>query len=333
MFSVAGRSSADSPSGSNTKTSAAKKMKTISIFLLVFSAALFSCNNQPAQELDSPTKGKISFSVDQNVQDLTEQLIETFESSYPDAFLMASFKSERDVINDLYQDSSRLAILTRRLSAEERNYFEKDQKFGIEEIKIASDAIVFIVNKSNADTSFSKATLRKILLGQDSLWSQITPGSERGRIDVVFDNGASSNLRYLTDTLLNGEKPGKNVFAAANADSVFAYVSRNPGALGVIALNTIGDRDSEVANNRRNLVTVCAAGADTLAAYKPSQAAVVTGKYPFVRDIYIVKIGKRAGLGTGFASFALGERGQLIVQRAGLAPAAPAERKIQLTEY
>jgi phosphate transport system substrate-binding protein len=132
---------------------------------------------------------------------------------------------------------------------------------------------------------------------------------------------------------MNGKQPGKNVFAAANADSVINYVSRNPGAVGIIALNTIGDKDSEEDMARKNKITVCAAGLDTLAAYKPSQSAVVSRNYPFVRDIWIIKIGKRAGLGTGFATFALGDRGQLIVQRAGLAPAAPAERIIHLTTY
>lgn len=290
------------------------------------------CATAPSSDIDTPTQGKITLSVDENVRDLATQLVDVFESSYPDAFLITSYKSEGDVIKDLYNDSSRLAIMTRKLNADETAYFE-GQKFGLEHIRIGSDAIVFVVNKENSDTAFTKETLRKMLIGEDSLWTQVDGASQLNRIDVIFDNGTSSNLRYLTDSLMNGAKPGKNVFAAANADSVISYVKRNPGAIGVIALNTIGDKDSELARNRKKQVTVCAVGFDSLAAYKPSQSAVVARKYPFVRDIWIVKIGKRAGLGTGFASFALGERGQLIVQRAGLAPAAPAERTIQLTTY
>ena len=294
--------------------------------------AFSSCANTPTEVPDTPTSGKITLSVDENVQSLASQLVDVFETSYPDAFLITTYKPESDVVKDLYNDSCRLAIMTRKLNAEETAYFES-LKFGLEHIRIASDAIVFVVNKQNTDTAFTKETLRKMLVGEDSLWTQVNPASRLNRIDVVFDNGASSNLRYLTDSLMNGAKPGKNVFAAVNADSVINYVSRNPGAIGVIALNTIGDNEAVAAINRKKQVTVCAAGLDTLAAYKPSQSAVVTRKYPFVRDIWIVKIGKRSGLGTGFASFSLGERGQLIVQRAGLAPAAPAERTIQITTY
>ena len=297
---------------------------------LVF--ALVGCGTSAPSDLDTPTKGKVSMSVDENVRDLSEQLVDVFEASYPDAFLITSYKNEHGVVTDLYNDSCRLAIMTRRLNAEETAYFES-LKFGLEHIRIGSDAVVFVVNKSNSDTAFTRQTISKMLTGADSLWIQVNPESKLGSIDVVFDNGASSNLRFLRDSLMNGAEPGKNVFAAANPDSVIAYVGRNPNAIGVIALNAIGDNDSKTATERKKRITVCAAGMDSLAAYKPSQAAVVTRKYPFVRDIWIVKIGKRAGLGTGFASFALSERGQLIVQRAGLAPAAPAERTIQLTTY
>jgi phosphate transport system substrate-binding protein len=305
-------------------------LRTAYCALILLSA---SCSTAPSStDIDTPTRGKIAFSVDDNVHDLAQQLVDVFETSYPDAFLITSYKSENAVVSDLYNDSARLAIMTRRLNAEETAYFE-GLKFGIEHIRIGSDAIVFVVNKENTDTAFTKDRLRNMLLGKDTLWTQVNPESKLSTISIVFDDGASSNLRYLTDSLLGGQRTGKNVFAAASADSVIAYVSRNPGAIGIIALNTIGDRDSDVANDRRSRITVCAVGMDTLAAYKPSQSAVVTRKYPFVRDIWIIKIGKRAGLGTGFASFALGERGQLIVQRAGLAPAAPAERKIELTTY
>lgn len=303
------------------------------VVALISSLLLVACGPSAEEAaLDTPTKGKINFSVDENVQSLAVQLVDVFETTYPDAFLITSYKTEADVVKDLYNDSARLAIMTRRLDTTEMAYFES-LKFGIEHIKIGSDAIVFVVNKENSDTAFTRETIRKMLTGEDSLWTQITPESKLTHIDVIFDNGASSNLRYLTDSLMNGAKPGANVFSASSADSVIAYVSRNPGAIGIVGLNAIGDSDSKADMQRKNQIKVCAVGFDSLAAYKPSQSAVVTRKYPFVRDIWIVKIGKRAGLGTGFASFALGERGQLIVQRAGLAPAAPAERKIELTTY
>ena len=308
------------------------KMK-INSFLIpaAFSVFLFSaCSNTPAAEdLDTPTTGKIRLSIDENIRPLADELVDEFENSYPDAFLMQSYSTEKNVMQELYADSSRLAIMTRQLSAKEIKWFEA-QKYGIEQIKIGSDAVVLLVNKNNPDSIFTVDQVRKMISGEDSLWSQVRPDSKLGRINIVFDNTTSSNLRYLTDTLLAGKNPGKNCFALTTNDSVVGYVNANENSIGVVGLNWLGDKDSQEDMVRRNKVILAAIGKDSTMYAHPDQSAMVTGSYPFTRGIWIVKIGKRAGLGTGFASFSLGERGQLIVQRAGLAPAKPAERKVQI---
>jgi phosphate transport system substrate-binding protein len=43
--------------------------------------------------------------------------------------------------------------------------------------------------------------------------------------------------------------------------------------------------------------------------------------YPLRRDIYIISREARTGLGSGFASFVAGQKGQLIFQKSGLMPA------------
>ena len=292
--------------------------------------ALFSCSdNKPSAPLDTPTSGKVRISIDENVQPLADELIDAFEFSYPDAFLMQSYAPDDSVVKELYADSSRLAIMTRQLTKEELAYFEA-KKFGIEHIRIASDAVVLLVNRDNADSVFTVDQVKRLLTGEDSLWSQLRAGLPAERVHVVFDNGTSSNLRYLSDTLLNKKAPGKNCFAVHSSDSVIAYVNRTPNAIGIIGLNWLGDKDSQEDMDRRAKVRMAMVGKDTASAVHPTQSTLVTGQYPFTRSIYIVKIGRRAGLGTGFATFAFGERRQLIVQRAGLAPASPAERKVKL---
>jgi phosphate transport system substrate-binding protein len=309
-------------------------MKISSLLFPAFIAfVLGACSNaRTEKDLDTPISGKVRLSVDENIRSLSDELIDAFESSYPEAFLVQSYNSEANVLQELFNDSSRLAIMMRPLKAEEVKWFEA-KTFLLEQIKIGSDAVVLLVNKNNPDSLFTIAQIRDIISGKDSLWSQIREGSTLGRINVVFDNPASSNLHYLTDTLVPGQKLGKNCFAVNTNDSVVAYVNHNPNAIGVVGLNWLGDKDLPEDVNRQKQITMARIGADTANYYFPSQSALVAGNYPFTRGIWIVKIGKRAGLGTGFATFALGERGQLIVQRAGLAPAKPAERKIQLTTY
>jgi phosphate transport system substrate-binding protein len=187
-----------------------------------------------------------------------------------------------------------------------------------------------VVNRSNTDSVFTTAQLRRILLGQDTLWSQIQPGNTLGRIHVVFDNPGSANIRYLSDTLL-GDKPlSSSCFAVNSNQAVIDYVNEHPEAIGVVGLNWIGDKDSDADAKRRKMIVLAAAGDSLATATTPHQSALALKTYPFCREVWFVKIGKRPGIGTGFASFAYSEAGQLIVQKAGLLPAKPAERRIEM---
>ncbi len=303
------------------------------LFSFLFCFFVFpSCDGSKiiSKEIDTPTTGKISVAVDENVRSLADALVDAFESSYPAAFLIESYSPEKNVVQELYNDSSRLAIMTRRLSVKEALFFEA-QKYIVEQLKIGSDAVVFLVNKNNPDTTFTISQIRKIISGEDSLWSQIRAESKLGRINIVFDNESSSNLRYLADTLLGGGTVGKNCFALSTNDSVVKYVAASKNTIGVVGLNWVGDKDSEEDVARREKITFCAVGKNESELFLPNQSNIATGNYPFSRGVWLIKIGKRAGLGTGFASFSLGERGQLIVQRSGLVPAKPAERKVKIT--
>lgn len=304
-------------------------MKNLAFFLPLISLAFFSCENKPAAEIDTPTKGKVPISIDENIRPLTDELIDAFESSYPDAFLLQRYGSEKNVVQELYDDSSQLAVMTRTLRKDEIEWFAK-KTYSVEHIKIASDAIVLLVNRDNPDSIFTVDQIRRIMLGLDSSWTQLNASSKLGPINLVFDHASSSNLRYLTDTLIGKSPLGKNCFALASNDSVINYVNTHPNSIGIVGLNWLGDRDSDEDMARRSKVSMALVGKDSSSAVHPHQTAIVTGSYPFVRGVWIIKIGKRRGLGTGFATFAYQERGQLIVQRAGLAPASPAERRVHL---
>ncbi len=304
-------------------------MKNSIYFLLPL--FLFACEDPIAHpdDLDTPTRGKIKISIDENIQPLADQLIDAFESTYQDAFLVQSYKQEPDVVQELYNDTSRLAIMTRQLKKDEIAFF-KSKQFGLEQVKIGSDAVVLIVNRANADSIFSVDDVKQMLLGNDSNWTAINKDSKLGALNVVFDHGTSCNLRYLSDTLLGGKAPGKNCFSMNSSDSVIAYVKNNPNAVGIVGLNWLGNRYSDDDVMRKGQISVALIGKDREHAVHPTQSDLVTGVYPFGRGIYIVKIGMRAGLGTGFATFCYGERGQLIVQHSGLAPSNPAERKVTI---
>ena len=65
-------------------------------------------------------------------------------------------------------------------------------------------------------------------------------------------------------------------------------------------------------------------------AVKPYQAYIKTKEYPFTRNVYMVSRQTRAGLGMGFVSFVAGEKGQLMILKAGIVPAIPPTRLVKI---
>jgi phosphate transport system substrate-binding protein len=312
-------------------------MIRILFFATVFFSTAFvviSCGNKTStQELDTPTTGKISFAVDETFKPLIAAEIEAFESSYPKAFLITTYKPEGEVIKDLLNDSTRLAVMGRDLSEDEQLFFES-KKFGLERILIARDAVTIVVNRDNPDSAFTVAEIKRMLDGTDTAWAQVRAGSTLGRLDMVFDNSSSANAHYLSTNLLDGKSPAGRCYAVKSNEAVVEYVNSHPNAIGVIGMNWIADRYDSTDRARRSKIRVVALHKDNIEkAVKPSQTSIAKKNYPFIREVWIIKIGKRPGLGTGFATFTLSDRGQLIVQKTGLMPAKQTERTIQVTTY
>jgi phosphate transport system substrate-binding protein len=64
--------------------------------------------------------------------------------------------------------------------------------------------------------------------------------------------------------------------------------------------------------------------------FQPYQAYILQRTYPLVREVYIINRESRSGLGTGFASFVAGNKGQSIINLSGLLPAT---RPVRIMEF
>ena len=99
--------------------------KKIFVFLIVISAFLVSCHTESITKSnsDTPISGTILISVDESFRPVIEQEIKMFEASYPEAHIIAIYKSEADCFKDFFRDSSnRLIIVGRGLSRKEEKY-------------------------------------------------------------------------------------------------------------------------------------------------------------------------------------------------------------------
>lgn len=297
--------------------------------ILLLLLALNSCSpsNEPT---DTPTSGEVNVVVDESFQQLFDTQIYTFETFYENAKIHAKYLPETDALQRLINDSCKVVVMCRDLTKEERKTFEASNLFPIS-TKIAEDAIALVVNNENTDTILTVGKIKSILSGNDSLWNQINKASQLGKINIVFDNAGSANARYMQDTLLSGKPFAKNTFAVKSNPEVIDYVSKNKNAIGILSVNWISDRDDTVVQNfLKKIKIVAIAKNETSKAVKPYQAYIKTKDYPFTRNVYMINRQTRAGLGMGFVSFVAGEKGQLMILKAGLIPSVAPVRLIEV---
>lgn len=297
---------------------------------VLLATIIYGCGTEKNEPTDTPTSGVVNIVVDESFQQLFDNQIYTFESIYPNGKIHAKFLPENEAIIRLINDSCKVVVMCRDLTSKERKQFESRNIFPIS-TKIAEDAIAFVVNNENTDTVLTVEKIRSILLGNDSLWTQLNKRSQLKNITIVFDNKGSANTSYMKDTLLQGKEFSKNAFAVNSNPEVIEYVSKNKNAIGVLSVNWISDQDDSLTTGFLKKIKVLAIANDSLSeAFKPYQAYIKTKDYPFTRNVYMINRQTRAGLGMGFVSFVAGDKGQLMILKSGLIPAIAPVRLIEI---
>ena len=242
----------------------------------------------------------------------------------------ARYLPETEALKSLKDDSVKVVVMNRALNEGEKQSFKAQNIYPIE-TKIAEDAIAFVVNNENPDTSLLFNQVEKILNGTDSTWKQVNPNSTLGKLNIIFDNPNSANARYIAEFSKKDKLP-TNAFAVKSNAEVIDYVSKNKGALGVVSVNWISDNadSTSISFLKKIKVVGISKEGDSERFYKPYQAYIKTKDYPFCRDVYMINRQTRAGLGKGFVSFVAGTKGQLIILKMGLVPAIAPVRMIEI---
>lgn len=236
-----------------------------------------------------------------------------YKSTFPDADILAEYKSEADCFRDLQTDSTRLILVARGLTGEEISFYKN--KLGYKPVFdiLAFDAVDLIINKESTDSVYTLARIKKILSGTD-----------KEKPAVLDGNNATSTVRFLMDSILKGTAFGSNVTAAKGSNAVLEYIASNKNAVGFVGSSWFGN-DQDPAQKAwgakiKTALVECKNCEKNIFA-KPSQATLSYGQYPLVRPLYYILKENSTGLGTGLVNFMNLERGQLIFRRAYLVPA------------
>ncbi|HRC32775.1 MAG TPA: substrate-binding domain-containing protein [Bacteroidia bacterium] len=297
------------------------------IYLSVCSLLLLllcACNPYPNQKQydDTTTSGNIKIACDQTFYNIIDGELDTFHALYKYAHIEPTYCSENEAFKSLLIDSSRIIIVSRMLNNEELEKF-KSEKITPKQLHVATDAVAFIVNENNVDSVFTPTQLQQILSGEILDWNQISKQNKSGQMLLVFDDVYSSTARYAKEIINSGKEIKGNVFAVNKSEEVIAYVKSHPNAMGVVGVSYISDGDDPSTKTfLKNIKVVAVKNETDGTRYKPYQAYVAQGLYPYTRKVYIISREARTGLGTGFSSFVAGDVGQKIILKMGVLPAS-----------
>lgn len=271
---------------------------------------------------ETRTTGTLTMFVDETFGDIIQPQIDVFKMDYPDSKITVVFGNEGKIVPAFLNDSLRVIVMSRMLTSDEAKYYQQ-RRIPLKADRFAIDGIALITNKDNIDTNITVKEVVDILKGESKSAKQL-----------VFDNPYSATVRYFKDLAKIKTLPPSGVSALNTNEDVIKFVAEHKGFIGVVGVNWLIDHNIMLSPeasgvmlmNVKNLLGQ--KGDDRY--YKPIQSNLISGIYPFLRNVYIINAEGRDGLGTGFANWLVSRRAQLIVLKSGLGPHKMVPRELNI---
>lgn len=297
-------------------------MRYLSFLLLIifFSACKRKVEQTGVQE--TRTTGEAKILVDATLSNVVDGQIEVFNADYPNAKIELIKDQEQKILPTFLNDSVRVIVMSRVLTKEEEQFYIK-REIPIYTQRFAIDGIALIANTEYVDSTITADDVISIL-----------KGTYTGKKKLVFDSPYSSTVKYFKDLAQIKSLPNKGVYTLESNNDVIKYIAENPDFIGVVGLNWYLQPN---ANTSSYLPKIKLMGVKNVKGekgddefYKPTQNNLISGIYPFLRNVYIINCEGKDGLGTGFANWLASPRGQLIVLKSGLGPHKLISREFNL---
>ena len=286
----------------------------INILAILFCIILVSCSKEKKQDIDNPNKGEITIEVDESFQSVIEALTERYMALNPQTKINLVVKKEDLALLDFFERKIRVVVLSRELSAKEKETFDKKIDLPWQPAKFAADAVLFVVPKNSALESISMDDIYKELQSEDKR--------------LIFDGTNSSNLNFVAQKF--NRKPSELEFSIINGnENVVEQLKKYPDKIGVISYNTISRPFGEEAEKLRNEVKILKIKQGNKT-YEPSLSNLKVMTYPFTRILYFLTNEGYYGLGNGFIRFSCTQLGQIVVEKEGLQPYNLYKREVQM---
>ena len=281
-------------------------------FVLLFSLLLINCSKD---KNNTPGKGNITVIADKSFKNVTEALTERYMAFYPETKINVRYAKEDSAFEDLLNNKADVIIMSRELTADEKELYTSKVDLPFQPARFAGDAVVFVTSKNSTRNSITLDEIKKELLSNSR--------------KMIFDGARTGNFNFISQKL--NIKPEEMKFSVIKGnENVINEINNYPESIGVISYNTISNPYTKEAARLRDQVKILQVVDKKGVASLPNQENIRHMKYPFTRILYFLTNEGYFGLGNGFIRFSCTQVGQIVVSKEGLQPYNIFKREVQM---
>ena len=304
-------------------------MKNNILFLSLF-FFLNACQNYSYDGLgqDVPTAGKIEFYADKSDSLLITEWIEMFQINYPKAKIKPIFASHNQLMKWIESDTLKKAFLLNQfLTKDQKEFVSKNRNCTVHETHLAQSSVALIVHKQSRLSELTLNTIANNLKQNGVLSSELKT--------LVYDSWGSPflQLQQILKEQFNFsllKKQFKSKYQSSDQE-IIDYVSQNPGTIGLVSLNFIGNNYSKLSlENQKKVKILKLKLQENDISQFPFQSQIKAKQYPIIQNLVAYDLQGYSGLANGFITFVNSQPGQIMSKKNGIIPMNDVGRTIEL---
>ncbi len=283
---------------------------------------LSACNNN-AKHVNQKTIDTLDIWVDTSLAILINEQRKAYENDYFNPVVRLQYKRESNIIKELMDNQLNCAILQRKLTQKESDFFKKKEEFTPKQYVIAHDAMVFIAN----------ADFLKDVLTTEEIEHYFTLGTVKD-FQLVFESNTCQAIPYfksfydLTDAQLT------KAYSKNGLPSLLSFLKMDKQSIGIIPFSYITDIDAkstiDMLKGLKVLSVKYSDSSKTVKTINPSQESITTKEYPYIMPIVLVNCNMEKKSGTTFVNYIFKPKAQRLFLKCGMVPAIFPGREVNV---
>jgi len=304
-------------------------------FYLPMSPCAFGLDqSMPSYRPVSTVSGELKAVGSDTMNVAAKALAKAFMAKQPGVKIQVEGEGSDTAPRALLEGTAQFGLMSRPMTAQEINTFEKKYGYRLGRFRAALDALVIFVNKENPVACLALQQLDRIFStsrqgsggGSIVTWGGVGLSGEWSarRISLYGRNAASGTYAYFRSQVLYGGDYMPTMQQLPTVDAVADAVAQDKLGIGYGGLGS----------RRSGIRTVPISTYEGGECFDASAESVFSDKYPFSRYLYIYTNKKPDepldALRAEFVRFVLSMEGQALIADAGFYPLGNPEREADL---